>query len=79
MISKLSSPAVGAQILRTDLFQLEYPYIAQYEIIMDKAEVYYYQSIIQDLTRIKNNEIVVNITKEEIKQCVEELNWKVNV
>jgi hypothetical protein len=48
-------------------------------MIMDKAEIYYYQSIIQDLTRIRNNEMVVTISKEEIRQCIQELNWKVNV
>lgn len=46
---------------------------------MEKAEHFYYQSIMQDLNRIKNDEPVMQINPEEIRQCVEELNWKINV
>lgn len=48
-------------------------------MILDKAEICYYQSIAYDLARLQNSEPVVQISKEEIRQCVEELNWKINV
>lgn len=44
--------------------------MAQYEMILDKAEHLYYQSIVQDLNRIRNNEVIMQINKEEIKRCV---------
>ena len=41
--------------------------------------MFYFQSIIHDLNKIKDNEVVIEISKEEIRQTVEEINWKINV
>ncbi len=48
-------------------------------MVLDKAQQFYYQSIILDLNRIKNNQPVIQISKEEICQSIDEINWKVNV
>jgi len=40
---------------------MNYPYLAQYEMVISKAEHFYYESLMLDLNKIKNHQPVMQI------------------
>ena len=45
-------------------------------MILDKAEMLYIESFTHDLERLKNEDKIATINFEEIRQFIEEMNWK---
>lgn len=55
---------------------MKYLHYPEIDMILDKAEMLYIESFTHDLERLKNEDKIATINFEEIRQFIEEMNWK---